>query len=104
MVITALKQASIIFAIATLVGCASSSNTQSAAEHTESTVAAAGATEAPVLYTNDERLVCKRIAPTGTRISQKVCKRQRAWDALTKAAQEGGADAQRRATHSNATR
>lgn len=102
-----IKQATLILAAGTLVACASSSNQQSAADKAAPEVAANsasdGATEAPVLYTNDDRRVCKRIAPTGTRISQKVCKKQSEWDAISKNASEAGADAQRRATLSNRT-
>ena len=103
-----LKTATVILVASTLVACASSSNQQSAADQVAPVVAANGAAEGsaetPVLYGNEDRMVCKKFAPTGTRISQRVCKKQSEWDAYSKNATEGGADAQRRATLSNATR
>ncbi len=104
-----LKQATVILAASTLVACASSTNQQSAAEQAAPEQAAPvvasadGGAETPVVYGNADRTVCKRIAPTGTRISTRVCKKQREWDALSKNASEAGADAQRRATLSNST-
>lgn len=100
-----LKMATLILAASTLVACASSTTDQAAADQATPVVASAdGAAEAPVVYGNEDRMVCKKFAPTGTRISQKVCKKQSEWDTLSKNASEGGADAQRRAVYSNATR
>ena len=108
--ISVFKQAALILAASTLVACAGSSGQQSTAEQNASEQVAPvvanadGATETPVLYTNEDRRVCKRFAPSGTRISKTVCKKQSEWDALSRNASEAGAEAQRRATHANATR
>lgn len=100
-----LKQATLILATSTLVACAGTTNEQAAVNQAAPGVASAdAAAETPTLYGNEDRMVCKKFAPTGTRISQKVCKKQSEWDAISKNASEGGADAQRRAVLSNATR
>ncbi len=90
-----------------LSACSTSGGQQAAGDQAappaEREMTAEEAEAAAVAAAFDPR-VCKRFAPTGTRISKKVCKKQSEWDALRANAQEGGADAQRRAVYSNATK
>ena len=48
-------------------------------------------------------ITCKKIAPTGTRIKYKTCKKQSEWDAIEEGSQKAGEDIQRRAAHQNTT-
>lgn len=102
-----LRHAIVVLAFGTLVACASSSSEQSAADQVAPVVAANSAAddgaETPVIYANKDRRVCRRYAPTGSRISQKICKKQSEWEAISKNASQAGSDAQRRGTYSNDT-
>lgn len=52
--------------------------------------------------TIDDPVVCKRITPIGTRISQKICKKQSDWDQISSVGSAFTEDAQRRSNVGNA--
>jgi hypothetical protein len=46
---------------------------------------------------------CHKYAPTGTRVSYRICKKKSEWDRIREASQREGQDAQRKAAHNNTT-
>ena len=51
----------------------------------------------------DDPLVCKRIVQTGTRVAQRICRRQSEIDASQRGAQDMLGEAQKRGTQANET-
>ncbi len=83
-----------------LSACSTSTSQESAAVESQSLNAEESQPAQPVL----DPIVCERIAPTGTRIPTKVCKKKSEWDLIKNGGQNMGTDVQRRATHMNTTR
>ena len=89
-----------------LAGCASSPGQETASADSPESAGAANeqsaGEEASVAAAFDP-VRCVRYTPSGTRISQKVCKKQSEWDRLKEQAQRSLGDVQRRAGHENQT-
>ncbi|GAA6153933.1 hypothetical protein [Pseudoteredinibacter isoporae] len=50
---------------------------------------------------DDDRRVCKKYRPTGTRITKKTCMSKRQWDELKRRAQDAARTGQRLGGHQN---
>ncbi len=92
------------FVAVALCACAGPSGKESAANQAAPALAADGAADGQQLAAPLDPIKCERIAPTGSRISSKVCKRQSEWDAIRRGGQQMGEEIQRRAVHNNDTR
>ena len=112
-----MKTLSLLLLLSALAACSSSPGQPSAAADA-STDQPAAAADAPQGEAADgaeaaaheaavaaafDPVKCVRYTPSGTRISQKVCKKQSEWDRLKEKAQRDMADAQRRSGHENQT-
>ncbi len=87
--------------IAGLSACAANSPTE-----TGDSAAAAGAQAQAVASSSakadkPEKMICKRMVPTGSRIGKKVCATAKQWEATAAASQEALRETTRRATHGN---
>ncbi len=96
-----LKMLSVSLAVLTLCACAGSAGKESAASEAAPVVPVQGAPESEEVAAKVDPIKCERIAPTGSRISSKVCKRQSEWDRIQQGGQQMGEEVQRRAAHNN---
>ena len=85
---------------AALVGCSSSGAQQAAATppaKAPEAAAPAPAEAAPAETTAKvDRTVCKSIAPTGSRIARKVCRKQSEWEEMAREGRDAAGQVQRR--------
>lgn len=82
-----------------LVACSSSGTreTTATAPAPQAAPAAAASTEAPAVETaKADRTVCKSIAPTGSRIARKTCRRQSEWEEMAREGRDAVGQVQRR--------
>ena len=94
----------LLMLVLVLAACSSSPSQESAgASESGSTAEEQASGEEESVAVAFDPIKCVRYTPSGTRISQKVCKKQSEWDRLREESQRSLGDVQRRSGHENQT-
>ena len=95
----------LVFSLLSLTGCSTSTGSaDTSIDSQQATGEQSGDAEGgDIVAAPFDPVVCHKYAPTGTRVSYRICKKKSEWDQIREASQKEGADAQRRAAHQNST-
>ena len=99
------KPFAILLAALLLAACSSTPGQETSAEASGQKPASdtASPEEQQAVAAAFDPIRCERYTPSGTRISQKICKKQSEWDRLRAEAQRALQDVQTRSVHENQT-
>ena len=95
----------LVIALLSLTACSTSTGSADASsgDGTTQSAESVDASGEEIVAAPFDPVQCKKYAPTGTRVSYRICKKKSEWDQIREASQKEGNDAQRRAAHQNST-